>query len=122
MKEIKRLTNAEMENVAGGVTKQQVGNVIMTAGTLPVAVGLLASTGLHIGGVVCSAKAKKALANGDSEAARKFVGTSEALNISALSVAGAGVVLTAGTQVAGKLMGGRNLVAGKASDLIGKLA
>lgn len=122
MKEIKRLTSAEMENVVGGVDKQKVGTILMTAGTFPVAVGTLVSTGLHIGSVVCSANAKKALANGDSEAARKLVGKSEALDISALSVGAAGVALTAGTQVAGKLMGGHNAFAVKTAALINKLA
>ncbi len=108
MKEIKRLTNAEMENVVGGFNKRKVGTGLMIAGNFPVMVGAAASTALHIGGVVCSAKAKKALANGDVEGARKLVSTSEALNIGALSAGAAGTVVTAGLEISGKLMGGTN--------------
>jgi len=80
MKEIKRLTNAEMENIAGGSFFG-----FCTAGA---AVCAVSAAGCKVGNWVWRVKANNALKRGDQETFCKFNGNANACSIAAGSLMG----------------------------------
>ncbi len=85
MKEIKRLTNSEMENIVGGTKKDTVcGCLTFASGA--VAVGSLVSAlGCKVGSLAWRVKAGNALKRGDKGAFCKFNGRANGCSIAAAS-------------------------------------
>ena len=96
MKEIKRLTNSEMENVVGGGVKDTVFDVAtITSGAVCVG-SLVSSVGCKVGNLVWKAKASNALKRGDKETFGKFTRRANACSVAAASCVAGSVVGAAG--------------------------
>lgn len=108
MKEIKRLKNAEMENVVGGTKKDTIcGCLTFASGA--VAVGsLVSSVGCKVGNLVWRVKANNALKRGDEKTFCKFNGRANACSIAAASC------------VAGTVVGATGLAVGALAAAVGK--
>ncbi len=99
MKEIKRLTNAEMENIAGGAAKDKV-CFGLTAASGAVAVGsLVSAAGCKVGNLVWRVKANNVLKRGDEKTFCKFNGRANACSIAAASCVAGTVVGATGFAV-----------------------
>ncbi len=90
IKEIKRLTNLEMENIAGGLAKYQVCRAATVASGAVAVVSLVSAVGCKVGNLVWRVKANNAFKRGDEGTFCKFNGRAQACSIAAAScVAGA---------------------------------
>ena len=88
MKEIKRLTNAEMENIAGGVIGQACAAGVVVCG--------VSAVGCKVGNLVWRVKANNALKRGDEKTFCKFNGNANACSVAAVSLMGGTGLCVAG--------------------------